>query len=67
MTKLYYLLYQRNMSQRDLQRAILEKHGIKYADERISRMVTGRLSNYQISTAKIIASTLNVKLDDIVD
>lgn len=66
-TKLATLLNELGWTQRDLQRAILEKHDFKLGDDRISKMVTGRLKNYHIRTAKLIAETLEVKIDDIVD
>jgi DNA-binding Xre family transcriptional regulator len=55
------------MTQRDLQRAIFNTYGIKIGDDRISRMVNGVLKNVQLSTAKLIADTLNVTIDDIVE
>jgi len=67
MTKLATILNDRGMTQRDLQRAIIEKHGIKLGDDRISKMVTGVLKNYHTNTAKLIATTLEVKIDDIID
>ena len=67
MTKLFKVLISKDMTQRDLQRAIVEKHNFFIGDDRISRMVTGRLTNYHVSTASIIADTLEVKLDDIVE
>lgn len=67
MTKLAKILIDKKMTQRDLQRAIKQKHEINLGDDRISRMVTGRLTNYHIQTAKIIADTLEVTIDDIVE
>lgn len=67
MTKLAMILIDRGMTQRDLQRAIYEKFDILIGDDRISRMVNGKLTNYQLQTAKIIAETLEVKIDDIVE
>jgi transcriptional regulator with XRE-family HTH domain len=67
MTKLARILTQRGMSQRDLQRAIKEMHFVHLGDDRISKMVNGILTNYQIKTARMIAETLNVSLDDIVE
>ena len=67
MTKLAIILAERGMSQRDLQRAIEEQYGFKIGDDRISKMVNGKLVNYHIQTAKLIADSLNVKIDDIVD
>jgi hypothetical protein len=55
------------MSQRDLQRAIYNQFGVFIGDDRISKMVNGVLTNYHIKTAKLIAETLNVNIDDIVE
>ena len=67
MTKLSIILTDKKMTQRDLQRAIIHKYGFKIGDDRISRMVTGRMTNVSLKTAKIIADTLDVKIDDITE
>ena len=67
MTKLAIILAERGMSQRDLQRLIEEQYEFKIGDDRISKMVNGKLVNYHIQTAKLIADSLDVKIDDIVD
>lgn len=67
MTKISVILIQKGMTQRDLQRAILDKFSVKYGDDRISRIVNGKVRNYSVLTAKILADTLEVKIDDIVD
>ncbi len=67
MTKLERILIIRDMSNRDLQRAIKEKHGIFIGDDRISKMVNGHHTNILLNTAKLIATTLDVSIDDIVD
>lgn len=67
MTKLYRILLERGMTQRDLQRAIIDKYGIKLGDDRICKMVNGTLKNIHIKTAKLVASTLEVSLDDIIE
>ena len=64
-TKLKRLLEERCLSNRDLQRLIFDKHGIILGDDRISKMVSGKLKNYQLRTAHLIADTLDVKIDDI--
>lgn len=66
-TKLSNILKWKNMSQRDLQRAIQDKFDIKIGDDRISKMVSGKLKNYHLQTAKMIAETLEVSIDDIVE
>jgi hypothetical protein len=67
MTKLARLLKERGMTQRDLQREIMNQHGFKIGDDRISKMVNGKLTNYHIQTAKMVADSLNVKVDDIIE
>jgi DNA-binding Xre family transcriptional regulator len=67
MTKLANILIEKKMLQRDLQRAIIEKFGIKLGDDRISRLVNGKMKNYHIKTAKIIADTLGCTVDDIIE
>lgn len=67
MTKLAMILIDKKMTQRDLQRAIYEKFEVFIGDDRISKMVTGKLTNYHLQTAKMIADTLEVRIDDIVE
>jgi DNA-binding Xre family transcriptional regulator len=67
MTKLAKILSHKGMSQRDLQRAVKFKYDVHLGDDRISRLVNGILTNYHIKTAKIIAETLEVKVDDIIE
>jgi len=67
MTKLTKILIDRGMSQRDLQRAIFEKHGILLGDATISRIVNGIKRNYHLTTAKIISDTLGVTIDQIIE
>jgi len=67
MTKLAKILIDRGMTQRDLQRAIYEKFLFFIGDDRISRMVNGKLTNYHLQTAKMIADTLEVRIDDIAE
>jgi DNA-binding Xre family transcriptional regulator len=66
-TKLSDILTWKEMSQRDLQRAIQDKFGVKIGDDRISKMVSGKLKNYHLQTAKMIAEALEVSIDDIVE
>jgi hypothetical protein len=67
MTKLYLILIEKGMTQRDLQREIWNTQGVHIGDDRISKMVNGILTNYHIKTAKLIADTLNVTIDEIVE
>lgn len=66
MTKLAEALIKKKMSQRDLQRAIQNKFNVKIGDDRISKMYSGRLTNYNIKTALMIAESLNLTLNDII-
>ena len=67
MTKLENLLNERGMTQADLMRAITTKTGFQIGRDRISKIVNGKLVNYTIETAAMIAETLEVKIDDIVE
>jgi DNA-binding Xre family transcriptional regulator len=67
MTKLQQLLIDKEMTQRDLQRAILEKQNVFIGDDRISKLVNGVQKNVTMKTAKLFADTLEVKIDDIVE
>lgn len=66
-TKLATILAEKGMTQRDLQRAIFNLHGVKIGDDRISKIYTGRLKNYHTNTAILIASALDVRVDDILE
>jgi len=66
-TKLSSILNDRGMTQRDLQRLIEESQGVFLGDDRISKMVSGKLINIHLRTAKLIADTLEVTIDDICD
>jgi DNA-binding Xre family transcriptional regulator len=66
-TKIAKLLEEKKMSQRDLQRAIIDMFGVKIGDDRISKICTGRLKNYHTNTAVMLAMTLNVKVDEILE
>jgi|688.fasta_scaffold23799_2 DNA-binding Xre family transcriptional regulator len=66
-TKIELILSQRNLSQTDLQRLIQDKSGFKIGRDRISKIVTGKIKNYTLETAKMISEALNVKIDDIVE
>ncbi len=67
MTKLERILMDRNMSQGDLMRLIEEKSGFRIGRDRISKICTGRLKNYTMQTAVMIAEALEVAVDDIVE
>jgi len=66
-TKLQKILLDRGMTQADLIRAITEKSGFQVGRDRISRIVNGNLKNYTVETAVMIAESLKVGVDDIVE
>ena len=66
-TKLEQILTDRGMSQGDLVRLIRDKSGFKVGRDRISKICTGRLTNYTMETAVMIAEALGVAIDDLVE
>jgi DNA-binding Xre family transcriptional regulator len=67
MTKLAVILAERGMTQKDLKQEILTQYGFEIGKDRISKMVSGKLTNYHVQTAKLVADTLKVKVDDIIE
>lgn len=67
MTKLHKLLIQRGMTQRELRQMVIDKTGVDIQLYRISKIVTGQLTNYFTDTAKAIATSLNVSIEDILE
>lgn len=66
-TKIERILRDRGWSQGDLVRSIKAKSGFKIGRDRISKICTGRLTNYTVETARLISEALDVSIDDIVD
>ena len=66
-TKLEQILIERGMSQGDLMRLIKQKSGFKIGRDRISKITTGRMKNYSLETAVMIAEALEVPVDEIVE
>lgn len=66
-TKLEQILIERGMSQGDLMRLIKQKSGFKIGRDRISKITTGRMKNYSLETAVMIAEALEVPVDHIVE
>jgi transcriptional regulator with XRE-family HTH domain len=66
-TKIEQLLRERNLSQGDLVRLIKAKSGFKIGRDRISKICTGRLTNYTVETAKMISEALDVPMESIVE
>lgn len=66
-TKLETLLIQREMSNEELRRTILEQSGENIGSDRISRIVNGQLTNYYVHTANLIAKALSVPIEAIIE
>lgn len=67
MTKLEKILLEKGMSQGDLMRKIRDNAGFKIGRDRISKICTGRLKNYTMETAVMIAEALEVPIDEITE
>jgi DNA-binding Xre family transcriptional regulator len=66
-TKIEQILQQRGLSQGDLMRLIRNKSGFKIGRDRISKICTGRLTNYTVETAVMIAEALEVPVGEILE
>jgi transcriptional regulator with XRE-family HTH domain len=66
-TKLQKLLIQRGLSQSDLQKRVHTKTGIKIEPYRVSKIVNGTITNYFTETARAIAKTLEVSIEEILE
>jgi DNA-binding Xre family transcriptional regulator len=67
-TKLYKILLDRSMTQKDLHNLIMDANDGKSVSMYIlNEIVNGKRKNYTISTAILICNALNVPIDDIVD
>lgn len=66
-TKIAKILRERKISQAEFRRQINEKAGVDIGADRVSKICTGRLQNYSLYTARILAHTLNVSIDEIVE
>jgi hypothetical protein len=66
-TKIEQILRERSLSQGDLVRLIKAKSGFKIGRDRISKICTGRLTNYTVETAKMISEALDVPMESIVE
>jgi plasmid maintenance system antidote protein VapI len=67
MTKLESILENRNMSQGDLIRLIKTKSGFRIGRDRISKICTGRLTNYTLETAVMISEALDINIEEFVE
>lgn len=72
-TKLKKILIERSIRQTDFQKLIsitIEKNNLKLKVPplcNISQIVSGKKKHYDINTAILLALTLDVKIDDIID
>jgi hypothetical protein len=67
-TKLYMILSERRMSQKDLYELIIkENNGNKVTMYILNGIINGKRTNFHINTAILIANALDVPIDDIVD
>jgi hypothetical protein len=66
-TKLARLLILRGMTQQELYNLIKERTGKEIQLYRISTMVNGKLKDYKVSTARILAQALQVPTDAIIE
>ena len=67
-TKLYKILLDRSMSQKDLHSLIGESNkGKSISMYILNEIVNGKRKNYNINTAILSCNALNVPIDDIVD
>ncbi len=66
-TKLAKLLILKGMTQQELYNLVQAKTGKQIQLYRISTMVNGKLTDYKVSTARILAKALEVSTDEIIE
>lgn len=66
MTKLAKILSDRQMTYKDFQISLFEKTGYYLGFDRISKIINGKQNDIMLSTAKKIADSLELKVDDII-
>jgi transcriptional regulator with XRE-family HTH domain len=67
-TKLYNILVERGLSQKELYDLIIkENDGNKVSMYILNEIINGKRKNYHINTAILISNALDVPIDDIVD
>jgi transcriptional regulator with XRE-family HTH domain len=67
-TKLYNILAQRGLSQKELYELIIKENGgNKVSMYILNEIINGKRKNYHINTAILISNALDVPIDDIVD
>jgi len=67
MTKIQKLLLDRDMTQGDLINLIKKKSGFRFGRDRISKICSGKLTNYHLESAVMISEALECPINDIVE
>ena len=66
-TKLAQILIKRGISQTELIEKIRETQGVNIEKYRMSKIVSGQITNYFTSTARAISNALNLPIEDILE
>lgn len=66
-TKLYRLLLQRGINQKDLAELIKNRTGMTIQKYRVSKIVNGLIRNYHTDTCRAISRTLGVPMEEILE
>lgn len=66
-TKLAQILIRRGISQTELIDIIRATQGVNIEKYRMSKIVSGQITNYFTSTARAIANALNLPIEDILE
>lgn len=66
-TKLAHILWSRHMNQRDLYKVIKEQNETPIGYDRLSKLVSGRQTNYHTDTLMKICKALDVTPNDILE
>jgi DNA-binding Xre family transcriptional regulator len=66
-TKLAQILIKRGISQTELIEKIRETQGVNIEKYRMSKIVSGQITNYFTSTARAISTALDLPIEDILE
>lgn len=66
-TKLAQILIKRGISQTELIEKIRETQGVNIEKYRMSKIVSGQITNYFTSTARAISNALDLPIEDILE
>ena len=66
-TKLSKILLQRGITQTELIEKIQQTQGVTIEKYRMSKIVSGQITNYFTTTARAIANALNLPIEDILE